>query len=178
MLQNDGWKSFLCPPEVRGVEDNAHQTAGEGTRDGDGHEPGESQQTDSLPVDGAPGSVAQADSDGGAGDAHGGGDGELVLGEQEDGDGGAHFHGGATGRGVVGDLVAHDFHDIVAVGDQANGEGGGEDGQLPNGDFGAGFGGVAGVPGRVDDGPGADGVADVVGAVGERGSAGGDDLDV
>jgi hypothetical protein len=30
------------------------------------------------------------------------------LGEDEDGKGGTHFHGGTTAGGVVGDLVTHD----------------------------------------------------------------------
>lgn len=33
--------------------------------------------------------------------------------KDEHGDGGAHFHGTATRRGVVGDFVAHDFHDVA-----------------------------------------------------------------
>lgn len=93
---------------MRGIEDQAHEDTANGSRNGDGHDPGEAEEGDSLPVDGLVGAVAEADADGGAGDAHGGGDGELVLGEEEDGDGGAHFHGGAAGGGVVGDFVAHD----------------------------------------------------------------------
>lgn len=68
------------------------------------------------------------------------------------------------------------LHDIVAVGDKAERDGQGEDGELPDGHGGLGRGGVAGAPGGVDDGPGADGVADVVSAMGERGSASGQDL--
>lgn len=33
--------------------------------------------------------------------------------KDEHGDGGAHFHGTAARRGVVGDFVAHDFHDVA-----------------------------------------------------------------
>ena len=32
----------------------------------------------------------------------------LITIKDEDGDGGAHLHGRTAGRGVVGDLVAHD----------------------------------------------------------------------
>jgi hypothetical protein len=70
--------------------------------------PGEEQETNTLPVDSLEGSVAETDTDGGTGDTHGGGHWQLVLREDEDGDGGTHFHGGTTRWGVVGDLVTHD----------------------------------------------------------------------
>nr|POF07166.1 hypothetical protein CFP56_31790 [Quercus suber] len=99
---------FGCPPrapnpillrvEVRGVEEDAHEHAAEGAGDGDGHDPGESQKPDTLEVDGFEGAVAQPDADGGAGDAHGGRDGQGVLGEDEHRDGGAHLHGAPAGR--------------------------------------------------------------------------------
>ena len=70
--------------------------------------PGEEQKTNSLPVDSLEGAVAQTNSDGSTGDAHGGGDRELVLREDKDSDGGAHLHGAAARGRVVRDLVAHD----------------------------------------------------------------------
>ena len=94
--------------EVRGVEEDAHEDAAEGAGDGDGHDPGDQEEGDTLEVDGLEGAVAEAYADGGAGDAHGGGHGEGVLGEDQDGDGGAHLHGAAAAGRVVGDLVAHD----------------------------------------------------------------------
>lgn len=94
---------------VRRIKDQTHQTATKGTGNGDGHDPGKEQETDTLEVDCLQATVAQTDADGGTGDTHGCGDGERVLGEDEDGDGGAEFHGGATAGGVVGDLVTHDY---------------------------------------------------------------------
>lgn len=91
------------------VEGETHESSTDETGNGDGHDPGEEEEANSLPVDGPQGAVAETDTDGGTGDAHGGGDGELVLGEDEDGDGGAEFHGGTTGGGVVGQLVAHNW---------------------------------------------------------------------
>jgi hypothetical protein len=78
---------------VRGVEEQTHEDTAEGAGDGDGHDPGQGEEADSLEVDGLEGAVAEADADGGARDAHGRRHGEGVLGEDEDGDGGAHFHG-------------------------------------------------------------------------------------
>lgn len=101
--------------KVRGVECQTHETATDQTSDGDGHDPGEDQQEDPLPVDGAEAAVAETDTNGGTSDAHGGGDGELVLGEDKDGDGGTHLHGGATAGGVVGDLVTHDYFLLAAI---------------------------------------------------------------
>lgn len=101
--------------KVRGVEGKTHKAATDETSDGDGHDPGEDQEEDSLPVDGAQAAVAETDTNGGTSDAHGGRDGKLVLGEDEDGDGGTHLHGGATAGGVVGDLVTHNYCLLVAV---------------------------------------------------------------
>jgi hypothetical protein len=77
---------------------------------------------------------------------------------------------------VVSDLVTHDLHDVVAVGDETERQRGGQDSELPDGHGRLGLCCVAGGPGRVDDGPGADSVTNVVGAVGKRGSAGSQDL--
>lgn len=98
---------------MRSVEGQAHEAASDQAGNGNGHDPGEHEETDTLPVDSLEGTVAQTDADGGTSDAHGGRDGERVLGEDEDGDGGAHLHGGATRRRVVGDLVAHDWKELA-----------------------------------------------------------------
>lgn len=82
-----------------------------------------------------------------------------------------------SARRVVSNLVAHDLHDIVAVGDETKGQGGREDSKLPDRDRSLGSSSVTSVPCRVDDSPGADSVTNVVGTVGERGSAGSEDLD-
>lgn len=94
---------------MRGVQQDAHQAATNETGDGDGHDPGEDQETDSLPVDSLEGTVAETDTDSGASNAHGGGDGQLELREQKNGNGGTHLHGRTTAGRVVGDLVTHDY---------------------------------------------------------------------
>jgi len=98
---------------TRSVESQSHENASDQAGDGDSHNPGEEQEAHTLPVDSLEGAVAQADTDGRAGDAHRGGHGQLVLGEYEDGDCGSHLHGGTTGWGVVGDLVAHDCCETI-----------------------------------------------------------------
>lgn len=52
---------------------------------------------------------------------------------------------------MIGNFVTHDFHDVVTVGAETDGDGEGEDGDLPDGDRGFGLGCVAGGPGAVDD---------------------------
>ena len=94
---------------MRSVNEETHQATTKGAGDGNGHDPGEEEEADTLEVDSLEGTVAETDADGGTGDTHGGGDGEGVLGEDQDGDGGAHLHGGTTAGGVVGDLVTHDW---------------------------------------------------------------------
>ena len=100
---------------MRSVKEQTHEHTADGTGNGDGHDPGENKQADSLPVDSLDGTVAETDTDGGASNAHGGGDGERVLGEDEHGDGGTHLHGRTTGRRVVGDLVTHDCFASVSA---------------------------------------------------------------
>ena len=70
------------------------------------------------------------------------------------------------------------LHDVVAVGDEADADDGGGSTQLPERDFGLGGTGASGGPSSVHASPDTDGVADIVGTVGERSSAGSDDLDV
>ena len=79
--------------EVRGVEDQAHEHTSEGAGDGDGSDPREQKEADTLEVDGFHGAVAEPDADCGASYAHGRGHGERVLREDEHSDGGAHLHG-------------------------------------------------------------------------------------
>lgn len=93
--------------KVRGVKGKSHKTSTDETGDGDGHDPGENEEEDSLPVDSLDVAVAKTDTDGGTSNTHGGRDRELVLGEDKDGDSSTHLHGGTTAGGVVGDLVTH-----------------------------------------------------------------------
>jgi hypothetical protein len=79
--------------EVGGVEDDGHGDTTDGTGDGDGHDPREDKEADTLPVDGLDGAVAETDTNGSTSNAHGGGDGQGVLREDEDGERGTHFHG-------------------------------------------------------------------------------------
>lgn len=130
-----------------------------------------------MPVDGLEGTVAETDTDGGASDAHTRRDRELVLGEDEDSDSGTHLHGATTRRRVVSDLVTHDLHDVVTVGDETEADGEGNDGDLPELDRDLLIAGLASAPGLVHGGPDTDSVTDIIGTVGERSSAGSDDLD-
>jgi hypothetical protein len=93
--------------KVRGVKGKGHKTSTDETGDGDGHDPGENEEEDSLPVDSLDATVAETDTDGGTSDTHGGRDRKLVLREDKDGDGSTHLHGGTTAGRVVGDLVTH-----------------------------------------------------------------------
>ena len=106
--KNERTSQLLYHLKVRSVKEQTHEHTADCTGNGDGHDPGENKQADSLPVDSLDGTVAETDTNGGASNAHGGGDGERVLGEDEHGDGGTHLHGRTTGRRVVGDLVTHD----------------------------------------------------------------------
>jgi len=99
------------------------------------------------------------------------------LRENQDGKSGTHLHGATSAGRVVGDLVTHDLHDVVTVGDETERQCGGKNSQLPDRNRCLGLSGVTGGPGRVDDSPGTDGVTDIVGTVSERSSAGGENLD-
>ena len=83
---------------MRRIEDQTHETTTNGASDGNSHDPSKQQKTDTLEVDSLKRSVAQTDTDGGTSNAHRGGDGQGVLGEDQDGNGSAHLHGGSTGR--------------------------------------------------------------------------------
>lgn len=152
---------------MRSVDHESHQATSNETGDGDGHDPGEEQETDSLPVDGLVGSVAETDTDGSTCNAHGCRDGELVLREDEDSDGGTHFHGGSTRWGVVGDLVTHDLHDVVSIGNEPETDSEGHDGDLPERNIGLGGDGLTGGPGTVHTSPDSNSISDIVGSVSE-----------
>ena len=81
---------------MRSVEDQSHDDTCEGTGDWNSGDPRDDQESDSLPVDGLVGTVAKTNTDGGTSDAHGGGNWEGELGEDEDGDGGTHLHGATS----------------------------------------------------------------------------------
>ena len=53
--------------------------------------------------------------------------------KDENGKSSSHFHGTSSGWGVVGDLVTHDLHDVVTVGDKTDRDGSGQNGELPDG---------------------------------------------
>jgi hypothetical protein len=83
----------LLLDEVRGIEDQAHENTTDGTGDGDGSDPGEKEETNSLEVDCLDGTVAETDTDSGTSNAHGGGNWKGVLREDKDSDSSAHLHG-------------------------------------------------------------------------------------
>lgn len=78
---------------------------------------------------------------------------------------------------MVGDLVTHNLHDVVTIGNETERQGGRENSKLPNWHWRFGCGGRARIPCSVDDSPGADSVTNIVGTVSEGGSAGGENLD-
>lgn len=94
---------------MRGIEEETHGDTTQSSSNGDSHDPGQDQETDSLEVDSLKGAVAQPDTDGGTGNAHGGRYGKRELREEEDGNGSTHLHGTASAGRVIGDLVAHDY---------------------------------------------------------------------
>lgn len=77
---------------TRSVKRQGHENTTDEASDGDSHDPREEQQTHTLPVHSLEGTVAEADTNSRTSDAHGCGDWQLVLGEDEDGDGGTHLH--------------------------------------------------------------------------------------
>ena len=124
--------------EVGSVEHNGAGDTTNGTSDGNCHDPGEDQETNSLPVDRLKSTVAKTDTNGGTSNAHGCGDGQRVLRKDEDSKSGTHLHGATSAGRVVGDLVTHDLHDVVAVGDETERKSSGENSKLPDGNGGLG----------------------------------------
>jgi len=159
------------------VEEESHEHARERTGNRDSSDPRKCQETDSVEVDGLEGTVAESDTDGSTSDTHGGRDGEGVLRKDEDGQGGTHFHGTTSGWRVVGDLVTHDLHDVVSVGDETDRDGSGKDSELPDGNGGFSLSGGTGRPSTVDNSPRTDRVSDIVGTVSEGCGTGSEDLD-
>ena len=78
---------------MRSIKSQGHEASADETGNGNSHDPGEEQEAESLPVDGLEGTVAETNTNSCAGDAHGSRDGESILREDEDGDGGTHLHG-------------------------------------------------------------------------------------
>ena len=77
---------------------------------------------------------------------------------------------------MVGDLVAHNLHDIVSVCDETDRDGGRQDSELPHRNRGILLRRLAIHPGVVNDCPGTDRVTNIVGAMRKRGSAGSENL--
>lgn len=94
--------------KMRSIEEQAHEDSTESAGDGDCKEPCEEEEADSLEIDGLQGAVAEADTHSSTSDAHRGRDGKRILGEDEHGDGGTHFHRASSTRRMVCDLVTHD----------------------------------------------------------------------
>lgn len=162
---------------TRRVHGKSHKSTANKTCNWDGHDPGEEQKANTLPVDSLVGTIAQSDSNGSTSDAHGGGDRKLVLGEDEDGNSGTHLHRRSTRWRMVCELVTHDLHDVVSVCDETEANGEGHDRNLPKGNLLLRLDGQAGLPCAVHTSPNTDGVSDIVSTVSERGGTGSDDLD-
>ena len=74
-----GYHVRNCLFEVWCIEYNTHEYSSDSASDGDCGDPGEEEKANTLEVDGLQGAVAEADTDGSAGDAHRGRDGKLIL---------------------------------------------------------------------------------------------------
>jgi hypothetical protein len=94
--------------------------------------------------------VAERDTNGGTGDAHGGRDGKTVLGSENDGDGGSELHRETTGGRVEGDLVTEDLHDVVTVRGETDDDHDTSVGENPDGDGRLAARDLAGTPDMVD----------------------------
>ena len=101
--------------KVWSIEDYAHDYTSQSASDGNRHDPREEQEANSLPVDCLEGAVAEPNTHGSTGDTHGSRDGKGVLREDENGDGGTHFHGGTSAWRVVRDLVAHNYSRVKSA---------------------------------------------------------------
>lgn len=110
-MQNTQTAAFrlLLGTEMRRVEEETHENPAQRAGNGDGGDPGDDEQADTLEIDGLQCAVAEADTDGGAGNAHRCRHGERELRKDQYSDGGAHLHRAATAGGVVCDLVTHDY---------------------------------------------------------------------
>ena len=82
---------------MRRIQHNPHKHAPNRARHRNRHKPRKHQKRHPLEVNRLVRAIRQTDSDGRARDAHGRTDGQGVLREEQDGDGGAHFHGGTYG---------------------------------------------------------------------------------
>lgn len=69
---------------------------------------------------------------------------------------------------MVGNLVTHDLHDVVAVSDETDRDGGRQDGKLPDRNGCLGSRRVTRVPCAKNNGPRSDRVADIVGTMRKR----------
>lgn len=69
----------LLRPEMRSVEQDAHEDTGKCAGNWNSHNPGENKETNSLPVDSLESTVAKTDTNSGSGDTHGSGDWKRVL---------------------------------------------------------------------------------------------------
>ena len=91
-VQSAKRSSGLFGGPVWGIEEETHQATSKSTGNGNGHNPGENEQADTLPVDSLVGTIAKTDTDGSTGDTHRSGDWESELRKDEDGDGSTHLH--------------------------------------------------------------------------------------
>lgn len=149
------------------INDNGKETSGAGGDDDDGHDPTEVDPGDLLPVDRSEVAVTEGHTYSTSSDTHSGGHRDTELRGENDGDGRTHLHTETTRRGVEGDLVAQDGHDVVTVGSQTENESRSSVDQHPDGDIGILAGGGPVLPGVEDDGERTDSVGQIVGPVGE-----------
>lgn len=119
----------------RSIDDDAADASRENAGDGKGDDPAHVDPGNHAPVDTPPGARAKTDTNGGASDALGGGDGELCRivvslllkteavvvreltksGGKDDGDGSSQFHGETTRGRVESQAVTQVAHDVVTI---------------------------------------------------------------
>ena len=97
---------------MRRVKDDSSQASRGSSDDGNGQDPPHHDPSESSPVERLQVAVAERDSEGRTGDAHGRRDGEGVLGSEEDGDGGSELHRESSRGRVQGESVSEDSHEI------------------------------------------------------------------
>jgi hypothetical protein len=108
-------QKLQAPLEVRGVQSHGHEQSGDQTSTWKGNDPGREDESNLLPVDSANIEVAKGDTDSCSGQALCCGDRKTEATGQENSDSSPKFHGEATSRRNLSDLVSEGAHDVEAV---------------------------------------------------------------
>lgn len=122
--------------KMRRIQRHNHQKTRDQACAGQRNDPTRKDEANLLPIDSFEIEIAQGDANGSAGETLGGGNREGEARGEQDGDGGAEFHGEATGRRDLGDFVAEGAHNVVAVEPEAEAEEEAGDDEDPDGGIG------------------------------------------